>query len=93
MYFVLIVKIVFRIVIFRKILDGDPTKITKMSQKIDLHAVLRKLFLPCTTLSWATAWGLLDNAYDQNNAYADVDPEGISQRLFFSNFTLQMFTK
>ena len=31
----LVVKIVFRIVIFRKILDGDPTKITKISQKID----------------------------------------------------------
>ena len=39
-YFVLIVKIVFRIVIFRKILDGAPTKITKMSRKIDLHVVI-----------------------------------------------------
>ena len=34
-YLMLVVKIVFRIVIFRKILDGDPTKITKMSRKID----------------------------------------------------------
>ena len=39
-YLVLIVKIVFRIVIFRKILDGDPTKITKMSRKIDLLEVI-----------------------------------------------------
>ena len=36
----LIVKIMFRIVIFRKNLDGDPTKITKMSRKIDLHEVI-----------------------------------------------------
>ena len=39
-YLVLVVKIVFRIVIFRKILDGDPTKITEMSQKFDLHEVI-----------------------------------------------------
>ena len=38
-YFVLTVKIVFRIVIFRKILDGDLTKITKMSRNIDQHRV------------------------------------------------------
>ena len=36
----LVVKIVFRIVIFRKIFDGDLTKITKMSRKIDLHVVI-----------------------------------------------------
>ena len=39
-YVVLIVKIVFRIVIFRKILDGDPTKITKMSRKNDFLEVI-----------------------------------------------------
>ena len=39
-YLVLVVKIVFRIVIFRKILDGDPTKITKMSRNIDQHRVI-----------------------------------------------------
>ena len=39
-YGVLVVKIVFRIVIFRKILDGDPTKITKMSRNIDQHRVI-----------------------------------------------------
>ena len=32
-YLVLVVKIVFRIVIFRKILDGDPTKITTCDEK------------------------------------------------------------
>ena len=37
---VLIVKTIFRIVIFRKILDGDLTKITKMSRKIDLLQVI-----------------------------------------------------
>ena len=36
----LVLKIVFRIVIFRKILDWDPTKITKMSRKIDQHMVI-----------------------------------------------------
>ena len=41
-YLVLIVKIVFRIVTFRKILDGDPTKIIKMSRKIDLLEVIAK---------------------------------------------------
>ena len=39
-YRVLVVKIVFRIVIFRKIIDGDPTKITKMSRNIDQHRVI-----------------------------------------------------
>ena len=39
-YLVLVVKIVFRIVIFRKKLDGDPTKITKMSRNIDQHRVI-----------------------------------------------------
>ena len=39
-YIVLVVKIVFRIVIFRKNFDGDPTKITKMPRKIDLHVVI-----------------------------------------------------
>ena len=39
-YPVLNFKSVFRIVNFRKILDGDPTKITKMSRKIDLLEVL-----------------------------------------------------
>ena len=33
-YLVLVVKIIFRIVIFRKILDADPTKITKVRRKI-----------------------------------------------------------
>ena len=47
----------------------------------------------CKTLSWATARGLLYNAYDRANAYADVDSEAIGQRLFFGMFTLQMFTK
>ena len=36
----LVVKIVFRIVIFRKNFVGDPTKITKMLRKIDLHEVI-----------------------------------------------------
>ncbi len=36
----LVVKIVFRIVIFRKNIDGDPTKITKMPRKIDLLDVI-----------------------------------------------------
>ena len=39
-YLVLILKIMSRIVIFRKILDGEPTKITKMSRKIDLLDVI-----------------------------------------------------
>ena len=39
-YLVLVVKIVFRIVIFRKILDGYVTKITKISRKIDTHAII-----------------------------------------------------
>ena len=39
-YIVLVVKIVYRIVIFRKILNGDPTKVTKISRKIDQHAVI-----------------------------------------------------
>ena len=39
-YLVLIVKIWFRIVIFQKILDGDPTKIIKISRKIDLLEVI-----------------------------------------------------
>ena len=39
-YLVLVVKIVFRIVIFRKILDWDPKKITKMSQNIEQHRVI-----------------------------------------------------
>ena len=39
-YLVLIFQSVFRIVSFRKILDGDPTKITKMSRKIDLLEVI-----------------------------------------------------
>ena len=56
----------------------------------DLHW---KTFLPCSTLSWATAWGLLYNAYDRDNAYADVDSEAIGQRLYFGMFTLQMLTK
>ena len=39
-YLVLVVKIVFRIVIFRKIIDGDPTKIMKMLRKIDQHEAI-----------------------------------------------------
>ena len=40
----LIFKTVFKIVIFQKIVDGDPTKITKMSRKIDQHeAIAEKL--------------------------------------------------
>ena len=39
-YLVLVVRIVFRIVIFRKIVDGDPTKITKMLRNIDQHRVI-----------------------------------------------------
>ena len=39
-YFVLVVEIVFTIVTFRKILDGDPTKIAKMLRKIDQHEVI-----------------------------------------------------
>ena len=39
-YLVLVVKIVCRIIIFRKNLDGDPTKITKMSRKIYFHEVI-----------------------------------------------------
>ena len=39
-YVVLVVKIVFRIVIFRKILNGDPTKITKILRNIDQHVVI-----------------------------------------------------
>ena len=36
-------KTVLKIVIFLKILDGDPTKITKMSRKIDeLEAIAEK---------------------------------------------------
>jgi hypothetical protein len=57
---------------------------------LKLHA---KRFLPWTTLSWATAWGLSNNAYRPANAYADVGLGGIGQRLFFGMFTLQMFTK
>ena len=37
---VLMFKIVFKIVIFRKIVDGDPTKITKMLRNIDQHRVI-----------------------------------------------------
>ena len=40
---VLTFKRVLKIVIFLKILDGDPTKITKMSRKIDeLEAIAEK---------------------------------------------------
>ena len=40
---VLMLKTVLKIVIFLKILDGDPTKITKMSRKIDdLEAIAEK---------------------------------------------------
>ena len=38
---VLIFKTVFKIVIFQKIVDGDPTKITKMSRKIDTREAIR----------------------------------------------------
>ena len=37
--------------------------------------------------------GAIDNAYDRDNAYADVDSEAIGQRLYFGMFTLQMLTK
>ena len=37
---VLIVKIWFRIVIFQKIINGDPKKIIKISRKIDLFEVI-----------------------------------------------------
>ena len=37
---VLMFKTVFKIVIFQKIVDGDPTKITKMSRKIDTHEAI-----------------------------------------------------
>ena len=60
---------------------------------VTTHPYSEIFFLPFTTLSWAPALRVLIHAYDRDNAYADVDPEGISQRLFFSNFTLQMFTK
>ena len=39
-YLVLVVKTVFRIAIFPKILDRDPTKIIKMSRKIDQNGVI-----------------------------------------------------
>ena len=42
-YPVLVVKIACRIVIFRKILDGDPTKITKMSRNFDLLEVIAEI--------------------------------------------------
>ena len=43
---VLVFKTVFEIVIFRKIFDGDLTKITKMSRKIDQHgAICRKTLI------------------------------------------------
>ena len=41
-YLVLVVKIVFRIVIFRKNIDEDPTKITKLSRKIDFWSIAAK---------------------------------------------------
>ena len=37
---VLMFKTVFKIVIFQKIVDGDPTKITKMSRKIDTREAI-----------------------------------------------------
>ena len=37
---VLIFKTVFKIMIFQKIVDGDPTKITKMSRKIDTREAI-----------------------------------------------------
>ena len=40
MYLVLVLKTVLKTVISRKILDGDPTKITKMSRKIDQHETI-----------------------------------------------------
>ena len=39
---VLVFKTVLKTAIFPKILDGDPTKIAKMSRKIDQHEVLRE---------------------------------------------------
>ena len=40
----LVFKTVFRIVIFRKMIDEDPTKITKLLRKIDQHeAIAEKL--------------------------------------------------
>ena len=39
----LVVKIVFRIAIFPKILDGDPTKITKMLRNFDLLEVIAEI--------------------------------------------------
>ena len=43
MRLVLMSKTIPKIVIFRKILDGDPTKITKMFRKIDeLEAIAEK---------------------------------------------------
>ena len=41
-HLVLVFKTVFKTAIFRKILDGDLTKIAKMSRKIDQHEVLRE---------------------------------------------------
>ena len=41
--FVFMLKTVVKIVSFQKLLDGDPTKITKMSRKIDeLEAIAEK---------------------------------------------------
>ena len=39
-YPLLVVKTVSKTVIFQKILDGDPTKIVKMSRKSDQHGVI-----------------------------------------------------
>ena len=39
-YLVLVLKTVLKTVISRKIIDGDPTKITKIAQKIDQHGAI-----------------------------------------------------
>ena len=39
-YLVLVLKTVLKTVIYRKILDGDPTKIKKVSRKTDQHGAI-----------------------------------------------------
>ena len=60
-HLVLVFKTVFKTAIFRKILDGDLTKIAKMSRKMHQHKVLRENpWFSCSERLWSRIRGSSD---------------------------------